>query len=133
MVEPDPALLTGPDVSYPVYIDPAYSKGYQRWGFTNSANENNDNQVRVGRSPDSGAIYRSFFAFDVAALRGKHIPNAQVHTEIRQHSWSCASTPVVLYRGPSAASGRVAWSGPALSKYLDARSGHAHAAGSSTA
>jgi hypothetical protein len=125
VIEPDQAMLTAPDTTYPVYIDPAYSRGSKRWGFTNSANESNDNQVRVGKSPDSGAIYRSFFTFDVSGLRGKHILRAQVLTEIR-HSWSCANTPVSLYRGPSAGSGRVAWSGPTLSKYLDTRSGHAH-------
>jgi Concanavalin A-like lectin/glucanases superfamily len=42
------------------------------------------------------------------------------------HSWSCASTPVNLYRTSSTGSGRMGWEGPVLYSWLDERWGHAH-------
>ncbi|MEV0385454.1 LamG domain-containing protein [Nonomuraea sp. NPDC050643] len=125
-LKPDEDLLNGPGTVYPVYIDPSYAKGNKRWGFANSANENNDNSAaRVGRSPDSGALYRSSFAFDVSGIRGKHVIRATFGITLT-HSWSCGATPVNLYRGTGQAAGRAAWPGSALSKWLDQRSGHAH-------
>ncbi len=126
IIEPDRGLLVGPDVAYPLYIDPSYAKGLKRWAFANSANENNDTTVvRVGKSPDSGAIYRSYATFDVSSLRGKRIFNAKFQT-LLVHSWDCVATPVNLYRVDSAGSGRLGWSGPALAEWVDQQSGNAH-------
>jgi Concanavalin A-like lectin/glucanases superfamily len=126
VIEPDQKVLTAPDVAYPVYIDPSYAKGIKRWAFANSTNENNDSTVvRVGKSPDSAALYRSYATFDVSSLRGKRIFNAKFQT-LLVHSWACEATPVNLYRVDSAGSGRLAWSGPALAEWVDQRSGNAH-------
>jgi hypothetical protein len=129
VLTPDRALLDDPATVYPVYVDPGYSKGKKRWGFTDSANENNDDSAaRVGKSPDSGALYRSSFVFDVTALKGKRILSATFSITLI-HSWACTSTPVNAYRGPAPAAGRVAWSGPSLSAWIDERSAHAHKPG----
>jgi hypothetical protein len=79
----------------------------------------------VGRRPDTGAVYRTFFTYDVSSLRQKHILGARLETTII-HSWSCTSTPVSLYRVGKHNSGRLTWPGPGLDEWLDERSGHAH-------
>ena len=125
VVTPDAAYLDAADTVYPVYIDPSYARGYKRWAWTNSRNESNNAEVRIGRRPDTGAIYRSFFTYDVSALRGKVIHAARVLTTVR-HSWSCANTPVSLYHVGSHSAGKLSWDGPSLTRLLDTRSGHAH-------
>jgi len=125
VLTPDLSLLNAADVQYPVFIDPSYAKGEKRWAYANSANENNNSEVRVGKSPSSGAVYRSYFTFDVSGLAGKRIFAAQFHSTII-HSWSCDSTPFSLYQVASAGSGRLAWSGPALGTKMGEFSGHAH-------
>ncbi|GIJ54117.1 hypothetical protein Vau01_016330 [Virgisporangium aurantiacum] len=126
VIEPDLAMLTDPSARFPIFIDPSYAKGYRAWGYTNSANENNDQTVaRVGRSPDSGAVYRSAFRFDVNQLRHTRILDAKLQTTLT-HSWSCAATPVNLYRSASFGAGKLAWAGPALQVWIDERSGNAH-------
>jgi hypothetical protein len=125
-VEPVSALLDDPNAVYPMFIDPSYSRGFQRWAYSNSANENNTTDVaRVGKDPNGGAIYRSYFTFDVRPLRSTRILHAEFQT-LLVHSWSCAATPVNLYRVNSAGSGRLAWSGPALAEWVDERSANAH-------
>ena len=102
-----------------------YVVGIARWAYANSFNENVvDGVARVGRS-ESGSLYRSYFAFDVAPLQGKHILAAAFVITLT-HSWSCTSTPVNLYRvGPHGA-GKQPWPGPALVAWTDERSGHAN-------
>ncbi|WP_433073382.1 LamG domain-containing protein [Dactylosporangium sp. CA-052675] len=125
VLQPDLGLLTADDAQYPVYIDPSYSKGEKRWAYANSANENNDSEVRVGKSPSSGATYRSYFTFDVSGLAKKRIFAARFHSTI-VHSWSCGSTPFSLYQVASAGSGKLTWGGPALGGLMGEFSGHAH-------
>ncbi len=126
VIEPDVALLQDPAARFPIYVDPSYARGYRAWGYTNSANENNDLTVaRVGRSPDSGAIYRSAFRFDMSQVRHTRILDARLQTTL-VHSWSCAATSVNLYRSASFGSGKLAWSGPGLQVWIDERSGNAH-------
>ncbi|MFB9411397.1 LamG domain-containing protein [Dactylosporangium matsuzakiense] len=125
VLRPDLSLLGAADTQYPVYIDPSYSKGEKRWAYSNSKNENNDNEVRVGKSPSSGATYRAYFTFDVSGLAKKRIFAAQFHSTI-VHSWSCANTPFSLYQVASAGSGKITWDGPDLGAKMGEYSGHAH-------
>ncbi|MFI5914516.1 LamG-like jellyroll fold domain-containing protein [Dactylosporangium sp. NPDC051541] len=125
VLHPDVALLDAADTQYPVYIDPSYSKGQKRWAYSNSKNENNDNEVRVGKSPNSGATYRAYFTFDVSGLAKKRIFAAQFHSTI-VHSWSCGNTPFSLYQVASAGSGKITWDGPDLGTKMGEFSGHAH-------
>ncbi|MEN3307834.1 MAG: hypothetical protein V7603_4036 [Micromonosporaceae bacterium] len=125
VLRPDQALLTGAGVQYPVYVDPSYAKADKRWAFANTSNESNNGEVRVGRRPDTGAVYRSYFTYDVSALRGKRIFDAKFNSTII-HSWSCVSTPFSVYQVASAGSGQLSWSGPALGTKMGEASGHAH-------
>ena len=112
---PDTAMLTSPDTSFPLYVDPSWSATRWRWAYADSQNkDNNDGVARVGANPDGyGGAYRSFFNYDLIPLGGKHILDAAFRTKLT-HSWSCADSPVSLYFTYAIASGvngtRTGWS-----------------------
>jgi len=123
---PDPGLLADRTTVFPLFIDPPVTLGVSAWGYADQANESRtDGIARVGLDPDGTGLWRSFFSYNISGLAGKAITSAIFRTKLI-HSWSCGSTPVNLYRVGSRASGRVNWAGPALTKWLDVRSGHAH-------
>ncbi|HEX6686469.1 MAG TPA: hypothetical protein VF062_27100, partial [Candidatus Limnocylindrales bacterium] len=126
VIEPDADLLADPAAVLPIYIDPYYETAWHHWTFANSTNTSNDRVTqRVGRSPDNGALYRTFIEFPTATLHGKHVLSARFYAKL-VHSWSCASTPVSLYWTASVPmADRVGWS-PGLWRHLDERSAHAH-------
>jgi hypothetical protein len=115
-VAPDAGFLDSPEVTFPVFVDPAIGPQRTKWAYATSNGENNDTtSARVGRQPSpdgSGERYRSFFDFSVSALRGKEILSATVFFKL-DHSWSCSPKPVHLYRtagGITVANGRrMAW------------------------
>jgi hypothetical protein len=132
-VIPDPAVLAGPDTVYPVFIDPAFDNKSTRWAYANSINTNWDvgNRAWVGRNPYDGALYRSFFDFNVWQIRGKRVLSAQVRARL-DHSWSCSATSVHLYRTAGvSATPRMAWGTRPLpsSKWLASRDANANEAG----
>ncbi|MGW4500462.1 LamG domain-containing protein [Micromonospora sp. NPDC004336] len=126
VLRPDAKLLA-PDAAYPVYIDPAWSTGKSRWAYATNNNTNNtDTSVaRVGRDPDSGKLYRSFFDFPLTAMKGKHIESAYVQMKL-DHSWSCGNTPTYMYHSAGIASTpRTSWS-PKLNGLKASASSHAN-------
>jgi hypothetical protein len=127
VVVPDPTDLTDPAVHFPLYLDPAFTAGATRWAYANNTNlTNSDGKAWVGRDPVNLNIYRSFFDFNVAALRGTNVIAASLEAKL-YHSWSCTSTPVYLYRtNKITATPKATWSSMSLQKYLDTRSAHAH-------
>jgi hypothetical protein len=132
VVVPDRALLDDPATRYPVFIDPPFSyvTGTSQWAYADDADATNDTVVaRVGRDPDSGVLYRSFFQFPTSSggytLAGSRIISAKVNA-VLYHSWSCSPTPVSLWRtGSIMSTPRTAWS-PGLSQFLDTESANAH-------
>ncbi|MGE5829863.1 MAG: LamG domain-containing protein, partial [Micromonosporaceae bacterium] len=134
-VSPDATLFSDPRVVWPVYIDPPFNRQRSKWAYANSQNVNIISPVTawVGRDPSDGKRFRSFFEFDVTALRGTQILAAEV-TMVLDHSWSCTNTPVYLFGtgNITVSSGtRMSWSTRPLptSRYLDSWSGHANEAG----
>jgi len=134
VLRPDAGLLTAPDVVFPVYVDPAWSVTKARWAYaTDDGSSNSDtSRARVGRSPETGAIYRSFFEFPTTAngvsLKGKHIESAYVQMKL-DHSWSCDSTVTTMYRTSVINSTpRASWS-TGLKAFMASASGHANEAG----
>ncbi|WP_245724601.1 LamG domain-containing protein [Micromonospora citrea] len=126
VLRPDAKLLA-PDAAYPVYIDPAWSTGKSRWAYATNNNTNNTDTTvaRVGRDPDSGKLYRSYFDFPLSALKGKHIESAYVQMKL-DHSWSCTSTPTYMYHSAGIASTpRTGWS-PKLNSLKSSASSHAN-------
>ncbi|GLH99933.1 LamG domain-containing protein [Phytohabitans aurantiacus] len=127
VILPDADLLRGSETTYPVVIDPSTTINKLWWGYASSANATNDDGVaRVGNSPDGSGNYRSFFAFNLAGLAGKEVRSAKFLTTLT-HSWSCAATPVNLYRTADlGSSGKQTWDGPNLQLWLEQRYGNAH-------
>ncbi|WP_433391979.1 LamG domain-containing protein [Micromonospora sp. KLBMP9576] len=126
VLRPDARLLAA-DAAFPVYIDPAWSTGKSRWAYATNNNSNNtDTSVaRVGRDPDSGKLYRSYFDFPLTAMRGKHIESAYVQMKL-DHSWSCDNTPTYMYHsGGIASTPRTGWS-PKLNSLKSSANSHAN-------
>ncbi|MEV8504597.1 LamG domain-containing protein [Actinoplanes sp. NPDC051475] len=124
VLRPDPSLL-GTGVTYPVYIDPAWSKGKKRWAYATNNNSNNGDvsRARVGMDPD-GRIYRSYFEFPTAELKGKHVEWAYVQMKL-DHSYSCDNTWTHMYSAnPISATPRTAWK--SFLKHLSAAESHAN-------
>ncbi|MEU5784057.1 LamG domain-containing protein [Micromonospora lupini] len=127
LLRPDAALLSTAGATFPVYIDPAWSTGKSRWAYSTNNNSNNtDTSVaRVGRDPDSGKLYRSYFDFPLTSIRGKHIESAYVQMKL-DHSWSCGNTPTYLYHsGGIASTPRTNWA-PKLIGLKSSASSHAN-------
>ncbi|MFE0589992.1 LamG-like jellyroll fold domain-containing protein [Micromonospora echinospora] len=127
LLRPDPALLSPEGATFPVYIDPAWSTGRSRWAYATSDNSNNTDTTvaRVGRDPDSGKLYRSFFDFPLTAIRGKHVESAYVQMKL-DHSWSCGDTPSYMFHTSGIASTpRTKWS-PTLNSLKASANSHAN-------
>ncbi|MEV4130681.1 RICIN domain-containing protein [Dactylosporangium sp. NPDC049742] len=126
VLQPDRALLGGAD--FPLFIDPAFhSPSASRWAYSNNANENNDTStVRMGKSPDSGAIYRPLFEFPVGVLSGSIVTSATFQIQL-YHSWSCSATTATLWRANGiAATPKNPWANSGVNTYLDAQSAAAN-------
>ncbi|MEU7844280.1 LamG domain-containing protein [Micromonospora sp. NPDC049114] len=127
VLRPDAALLAPAGATFPVYIDPAWSTGKSRWAYSTNNNSNNtDTSVaRVGRDPESGKLYRSYFDFPLTSVRGKHIESAYVQMKL-DHSWSCGNTPTYMYHsGGIASTPRTNWA-PKLIGLKSSVSSHAN-------
>jgi hypothetical protein len=127
LIVPDAKVLRGPGTVYPVVIDPWTTINKLRWGYTNATNANrNDGVARVGNDPDGSGVGRAFFAFNLQWLGGRQIRSAKFLAKMT-HSYSCASTPVNLWRSADlTTAGRQTWDGPNLQKWLQELNGHAH-------
>ncbi|MBM2623801.1 LamG domain-containing protein [Actinoplanes sp. LDG1-06] len=109
VLEPDAGLLA--DATFPLFIDPVWSTGKSRWAYSTNNNSNNtDTSVaRVGRDPNSGIVYRSYFEFPTAPLKDRYIYDAYVQMKV-DHSWSCTNTPNTLFTSnPISGTPRSAW------------------------
>lgn len=127
VLRPDERLLVS-DAAFPVYIDPAWSTGKNRWAYATNNNTNNSDvsRARVGMDPD-GRIYRSYFEFPTAKLKGKHVESAYVQMKV-DHTYSCVKTWTHMFSAnPISATPRTAWksSSPFL-KHLSAAESHAN-------
>jgi hypothetical protein len=132
---PDVGLLQGADVTYPVFVDPAWSVSKTKWAYATHNNcTNTDYSVaRVGLSPEgpcAGVRFRSFFEFPTSngtvSLKSKHIESAYVQMKL-DHSWSCGNTWAHMYLTPVInATMKASWSSMRLKTWLDSAEGHAN-------
>lgn len=132
-VLPDPAVLNGPETTYPVFIDPAFDNKSTSWAYANNSNNNWDveNQAWVGRNPYDDVLYRSYFRFNIWPVRSKQILSAEVRMRL-DHSWSCSPTWVHLFRTAGINNTpRMSWGARPLptSAYLGAQDANANEAG----
>ncbi|MDX8054727.1 LamG-like jellyroll fold domain-containing protein [Lentzea sp. BCCO 10_0798] len=135
-IKPAPGALTGPDVRYPVYIDPPLSKNRTNWITVTSAGWqtwNTGDWAKVGycdRYRDSscgGSSFkaRSYFDFPVSELNHRFGYEAtifdagfwvtQAHTAM-----GCTSEPTVAMIGSGINSG-TRWPGPASTTDIDTK------------
>ncbi|WP_169454479.1 LamG-like jellyroll fold domain-containing protein [Catelliglobosispora koreensis] len=111
-VTPDAELLkTG---VLPLFIDPPLDRNKMGWAYANNTNSNwtPGEHARVGRNPDDGKLFRSFFEFSMSGIQGVQITYAAVGINL-DHSSACGGNTAYLYRSDSVggANGtRVAWS-----------------------
>ncbi|GIJ78831.1 hypothetical protein Xph01_32630 [Micromonospora phaseoli] len=135
VLRPDETLLDHPDAVFPLFVDPAWSVFKSKWAYgTNNGSSNSDtSRARVGLNPDTGAVFRSYFAFPTTAngvsLKGKHIESAYVQMEL-DHSWSCDPTVTSMYLTPAInATPKASWSTMKLKTFLNTATGNANEAG----
>ncbi|WP_258177245.1 FG-GAP repeat domain-containing protein [Streptomyces solincola] len=107
-LKPDQELLTAPDTTYPVYIDPRMTGARQAWTIAYKPHPNDSywngtgwsggttGEARVGYESSSGGTARSFFRVDSKFLAGVKVVDAQFQIT-ETHSWSCTAKPVELY------------------------------------
>jgi Ricin-type beta-trefoil lectin domain-like/FG-GAP-like repeat len=104
-VLPDPALLSAPDLRYPLYIDPSYSAAQYRWTLVSKASAATSywtddfyrEDARVGTVYGSGdGPWRSFFQVNVAPLARATISRAWFSITMT-HTANCAATSVELW------------------------------------
>ncbi|GIF18174.1 hypothetical protein BJ973_008862 [Actinoplanes tereljensis] len=108
-IVPDQQLLTDPDATLPIHIDPAWTGSvsgsswtsvwskYKTSSFWKNSTALTDGKnfgsAGVGRTEDcsgcSDHIVRSFFRMDISAVKGKHILDAKFRIEQR-HAWTCS-------------------------------------------
>lgn len=127
VLRPDRKLLAAEPAAFPLYIDPPWSTGKSRWAYATNNNSNNtDTSVaRVGRDPESGTIYRSYFEFPLSPIKGKHVASAYVQMKL-DHSWSCDNTWTHMYHTKAiATTPRTKWA-PGFVKWLAAAESHAN-------
>jgi hypothetical protein len=113
-LKPDPHLLKGADVTYPVYIDPAVSGAREAWAIVDKAypgvaffngtgwQEGDGNSyttlARVGHENDTGGTARSFFRMDSDNLwnTSKQVVSSTFRIK-NSWSWSCSARQVELW------------------------------------
>jgi len=115
-VEPDPAFLADPAVTYPVTVDPDVALGdtfdtyidrsYPNTGYSTSW------ELHVGYYTSGGTsgLKRSFASFDTAAIAGKKVTDAKLRLWAH-HSWSCNPTPMAV-KGAAHSSSSSTWNNP---------------------
>ncbi|MEV7616873.1 DNRLRE domain-containing protein [Streptomyces sp. NPDC089799] len=109
-VTPDARLLTGPETTYPVFIDPQFKGRKRSWSllyksapdssFYNGQNFNagGTNEARVGYEADSGGTSRSAFNFEFdTRAHGATITKATFRA-LQTYSWGCAARAYHLYQ-----------------------------------
>ncbi|XVV06036.1 LamG-like jellyroll fold domain-containing protein [Actinosynnema sp. CA-248983] len=123
-ITPDADSLRGKDVEYPVYIDPAMSRGRDGWAEVTSSgwsywNATMDAQVGLcsGWVGCGGSwVARSFFRFTAYELRERNgreptLYSAEVHA-LQKHGTSCSDEEAVSLFQTEAFNEGTRWPGP---------------------
>jgi hypothetical protein len=104
-VVPDAALLSAPDVRYPLYLDPSYSAAQYRWTLVSGSSKTTSywtdtfyrEDMRVGVTYGTGeGPWRTFFQVNTAPLAHATISQAWVSVSMT-HTANCAATSVELW------------------------------------
>ncbi|GHH55844.1 VCBS repeat-containing protein [Streptomyces candidus] len=113
-LEPDQHILTGKDITYPVYIDPSVSGSREAWaiaykkypsatfyngaGWINADGSKGTSAARIGYENQDGGTGRSFFRMDSNNLWNTDKVITKSVFQIRNSwSWSCTDRPAELW------------------------------------
>lgn len=92
---PDRRLLTDPNASFPLYIDPQWSGSKMAWTYVDRSFPDQE-YWNSGHMPEAGnyggGVKRSFFRMDSNNVNGKHILKATFRIT-QAKSWGCTSSP----------------------------------------
>jgi hypothetical protein len=129
VLTPDGTWLSDPALTLPVYVDPQWSSGNQRWTYSNSGNFTYSNLggiARVGTNPDgTGGSWREHFEFPYSTVAGSLIKAISFKSTL-VHTASCTNVQADLWRSADVnVTGRTAWT-PQLYVQVATGSGHAH-------
>ncbi|WP_066374193.1 LamG domain-containing protein [Herbidospora mongoliensis] len=117
VVVPDQALLTASDATFPIYIDPAFSKPSMggNWTHTNSCSPGTSfytsyrSELRVGRQWNTSCKWRAYMRFDTAQLAGATIQAAEFAVTA-DHVANCAGASTnLLFRNNISAMNTATW------------------------
>ncbi len=148
---PPQASLVGPDVQYPVYIDPVLSKtnpahflvvsgGSTSLHYYDTGSDLKVGDCDWGASCNNIGVARSFFNFDITALTGPDswqdttakVFDAEVDVYQIHNGAGCTAEPVSLYTASAFTPGTT-WPGPGYSTNLGSVStGYSDSCGSGT-
>ncbi|MFF2852018.1 VCBS repeat-containing protein [Streptomyces sp. NPDC058001] len=110
---PDPALMTGPDTRYPIYIDPyidgsrySWTIAYKKYPTTSYFNGagwggagKSTTTARVGYEDETNGLARSYFRMNTKNLWSTDKQVLKSTFRIKNTwSWSCTAKPVELWR-----------------------------------
>ena len=121
---PPVSALTGPEVTYPLYLDPAYGGGRVNFVVVRSTNQNyygGSDVLRVGYCAWSGcnpySVARSFFDLDTSTIRPRattaRIFSAAVYVNEIWNASGCTAQPVNLHASTGPIDAGTSWGGPA--------------------
>ncbi|WP_431843954.1 hypothetical protein [Calidifontibacter indicus] len=125
---PNPAALTGPGVTYPIYIDPAMTANKVHTLTVSSggvqAYDSSTRKLQVGWCNWAGCgslgTARSFFTLDTRALSGKPTTAKIIRASVTARQvWTAASAPTAVnLRGSAGFSSTTTWPGPSMNTVL---------------
>lgn len=120
---PDLDRLADPATTFPVYIDPPFSRGVTNWApvfrerpsssWSSGTGQPRD-YVRVGLLdwPGCGSwcgLWRSHLRFDITSMHGELLIGNPEFRITLQHSGSCTATPVELWRTSTIGTSGATW------------------------
>lgn len=105
-VRPDPAMLSDPELVFPLYIDPSFAASRLAWTHV-SAHFHTTNYLNTSGPAKSGYyndpnaspstdVYRAFFRMGTSPVNGKHILSATFRI-LETWAWSCNARVVQLW------------------------------------
>jgi hypothetical protein len=130
LLHPDAGLLDSDAATFPLFVDPPWSTAKSRWAYATNNNSNNTltDVARVGKNPEGGVLYRSYFDFPLSGIMGKHIESAYVQMRV-DHSYNCGSwTNWLFHSNGIASTPRTAWA-PKLNSVIGSTNANAYASG----
>ncbi|MGX7670944.1 LamG-like jellyroll fold domain-containing protein [Plantactinospora sp. DSM 117369] len=115
-VVPDPAVLSDPNLVYPLHLDPEVPTPRPHWAMVWSAMPSQSYydtswDAQVGIDPadqPAGGRWRSYFELDTSFAAGRYIISATFRATL-VYSYSCAAEPVYLWHTGTINSGTT-WS-----------------------